>query len=332
MSQGNRDQNIPALLAALLITIALAGGAYWFIGRPLLRQFSGATPSSPPAAGNESPPAATPPQADPSLNPLDDLDTSLPNPAVLTIDGSVTLVALVKQFQLAYTQVNPDIPSTYGVPDGQPNGSNAGLQHLLNDEVALAFSSRPLTAEERQAGLQAIPFARDALAVVIGQNNSFDGSLSLSQLKQIFQGQLTHWSEVGGPDTPIRVINRAADSGTHSLFKDLVLLGQDFAPDGPTFTTLAQDETTPMLRALEANGIGYSTVQQVVDQSTVKIVPIEGTLPTDAEAVRQGTYPLSRVVYVVVPQPTSPAVQEFIAMILSDQGQSIVERVGFLAL
>ncbi|ASC70455.1 phosphate-binding domain protein [Halomicronema hongdechloris C2206] len=240
MSQGNRDQNIPALIAALLITIALAGGAYWFLGRPLLRQFSNSpAPSSTPDSTN-SPTPSPAPQARDSLNSLDDLDTSLPNPAVLTIDGSVTLVALVKQFQLAYTQVNPNIPTTYGVPAGQPNGSNAGLQHLLNDEVVMAFSSRPLTAEERQAGLQAIPFARDALAVVVGQTNPFNDSLTLSQLQQIFQGQLTNWSELGGPNAPIRVINRAADSGTHSLFKDLVLLGQDFAPDGPTFTTLTQ--------------------------------------------------------------------------------------------
>jgi phosphate transport system substrate-binding protein len=62
-------------------------------------------------------------------------------------------------------------------------------------------------------------------------------------------------------------------------------LGGIFAPDGPNFTTLPRDETTPMLRALGNNGIGYSTVQQVANQQTVRIVPIDGMSPTDVGLV-----------------------------------------------
>jgi phosphate transport system substrate-binding protein len=323
-----RSQNdtVPLVLA-LLITAGLLAAGVWFLrGKliPDLGQFSSQ------ASGNQSSSESTSQTA--SSESAFQLDTALPDPEELTIDGSVTMVALMKQLQLAYTQVNPALPTTYGVPDGRPNGTNAGIQNLVNGSVWMAASSRPLTAEERTAGLQSIPIARDALAIVVGADNPFTGSLTLDQLKQIFQGQITNWSQVGGADLPIRVINRSPNGGSSTFFRDVVLLGESFAPDGQNFTTLTQDETTPLLRALGNDGISYSTVQQVENQKTVRIIPIEGISPTDREAVKANEYPISRVVYLVVKQQTSPAVKQFIEMARSPQGQQIVQRVGFIPL
>jgi phosphate transport system substrate-binding protein len=248
---------------------------------------------------------------------------------VLSIDGSVSLVALIKQLQVAYLQVNPNIPTTYGLPDGKPNGTNTGIQNLINGKVNLAVSSRPLKPEELQAGLKAVPVARDALAIAVGVDNPYQGGLTLEQLRQIFQGKITNWSQVGGPNLPIRVINRSPNSGTYTFFKDVVLLGGDFAPDGPNFTTAQQDETTPLLRALGRDGITYSSVTQLENQKTVRIVSIDGVAPTDQNAVKTGRYPISRVAYLVVPKQTSPAVQQFIELALSAQGQQVVQRYGF---
>ena len=87
-----------------------------------------------------------------------------------------------------------------------------------------------------------------------------------------------------------------------------------------------------MLKALENNGIGYTTVAQAVNQQTVRLISVEGVSPTDETAVKAGSYPLSRVVYLVVRQKTSPAVKQFIDLVLSAQGQQTVKRVGFLPL
>ncbi|WP_205370739.1 phosphate ABC transporter substrate-binding protein [Thermoleptolyngbya sp. PKUAC-SCTB121] len=330
MSQGKND--IAALLVALMVTVGLIGGGLWFFGRQFLNGNGGG--NSPIATSPDAPdpaslnPASPPPAAGGATN----LETSVPDPAVLTIDGSVTMVSLMKRLQLAYAQTNPGLPTTYGVPDGRPNGTNAGIQNLANGTVVLAASSRPLNAAEAQSGLVGVPIARDALAVVVGRDNPYTGGLTLDQLKRIYQGQITNWSEVGGPNAPIKVINRANDSGTQSFFKDVVLLGGDFAPEGPNFTTLPRDETTPMLRALGNNGIGYSTVQQVVNQQTVRIVPIDGVQPTDIAAVKNGTYPISRIVFLVARRQTSPAVKQFIDMALSSSGQQIVQQSGFIPL
>jgi phosphate transport system substrate-binding protein len=323
MSQGNNKDTLP-LIFSLILTLGLIGGGIWFFGRQFLPGAQSSAPSSNPSATGSEQTSAPPNPAQ-----VTQLDTSEADPSVLTLDGSVTLVALIKQFQLAYSQLNPALPTTYGVPDGKPNGSNQGIENLIKGEVVMAVSSRPISGSELQAGLRAIPIARDAIAIVIGINNPFQGSLTLDQLKQIYTGQITNWSQVGGDNIPIKAINRATSSGTGSFFKDAVLLGENFAPDGNNFITLPRDETTPMLQALGNNGIGYTTVSQAVNQQTVRLIPIEGVSPSDAAAVKAGKYSLSRVVYLVVRQKTSPAVKQFIDLVLSEQGQQTVQRLGF---
>jgi phosphate transport system substrate-binding protein len=317
----------------LLITAGLAGGGYWFFTKNNPNGLQNVINTNPqPTPNNPSTPDN--PNNNPSNNPtvIASLVTSLPNPSVLNMDGSVTMVALVKRLQASYAQANLNLPTTYGVPDGKPNGTNAGLKNLINGTVAIAASSRPLKPQEIQSGLVGVPVARDALAVVVGINNPYKGGLTVEQLRGIFQGKITNWSQLGGADLPIKVINRAADSGTQSFFKDTVLLGDNFAADGTNFSTLPRDETTSMLQALGNNGIGYSTVQQVATQRTVRVVAIDGVAPTDVSATRSGVYPISRVVLLVTKKETSPAAKEFIDLALSASGQQIVQQVGFIPL
>jgi len=333
-----RPSGPPPIVYILLLAI-LGGGGWYAYRSGLLDSFlkRGNAPSVPgqiPAAQPQAPtapnlpPAQAPNQPPSAVN----LDTSLPNPAVLQMDGSVTMIRIVLALKSGYSQRNPAIPITYGIPDGKPNGSNAGLKALMEGRIQLAASSRPLNASEVQAGLQAIPVAKDALAVAVGVNNPYKGGLTLHQLADIFQGRITNWSQVGGPDRPIRVLNRAPQSGTYSVFQELVLLGLPFAPDNPPyFTTATQDATTPLLRALGEDGITYSTVDQVQNQQTVRMVPIDGQMPT-REAIQSGRYPLARNVFLVVPQKTSPVVADFINYALSDQGQQIIGRTEFIPL
>ncbi|NJM28539.1 MAG: hypothetical protein HC856_10685 [Pseudanabaena sp. RU_4_16] len=115
----------------------------------------------------------------PTKLPLAAIDTSLPNPKVLTIDGSTTMVGLIQRLRNAYGELNPNIPTTYGQPDGRPNGSNKGLEALLNRSVVLAATARPLNPKEAEAGIQVVAIAHDTLAVVVGSDNPFKGGLSL---------------------------------------------------------------------------------------------------------------------------------------------------------
>jgi len=141
------------------------------------------------------------------------------------------------------------------------------------------------------------------------------GSLSRSQLQQIFRGEISNWSSVGGPDHPIRVLNRPSVSGTNKTFRELVLGGADFGKTA-NITTSDRDATTPLLRLLGSDGISYATFDQVADQQTARIVAINGSLP-DAYS-----YPFQRPLFYVYRKPIDPAVKAFLGFALSADGQS----------
>ncbi|GGA39436.1 phosphate ABC transporter substrate-binding protein [Okeania sp. KiyG1] len=249
------------------------------------------------------------------------------------MDGSVTMVKLIKLIENAYEQKYPNTPITYGVPEGRPNGSNQGIKNLLENRVQIAAISRTLRPEENsQANIKLIPIAQDALAVVVGINNPYKGSLTLDQLKDIYQGKIVNWSEVGGDDLPIKVINRSTKSGSYNFFQDVVLLGESFAPDSSNFITFQRDVTTPILRELKNNGISYTTVAQAKNQTTVRIVPINGMSPVDKTTLNNDNYPLSRSVFLAVPNQTSLAVKKFLELALSTKGQQLVKQADFIPL
>lgn len=327
MANKSNNQETFTLVLSLLITLGLLGFGVWFFRNSLPFVSNQQTQ---PSANSSQQQTAIPSTAQ-TLN-TSSLDTSLPNPSVLTIDGSVTIVALMKQLQIAFNPVNPSLPTTYGLPDGSPNGTNKGIQNLKDGKVLIAASSRPLKSDEAQAGLVQVPIARDALAIAVGVNNPYKGELTMEQLKGIFQGKITNWSQVGGPNLPIKVINRSPDSGTYTFFQEVVLLEESFAPDSTNFTTIKKDETTSLLRSLGDNGITYSTVSQLENQKTVRIVSVNGISPTDQTAIKNSTYPISRVVSLVVPRKTSPGAKQFIDFAISPSGQQIVQRVGFIPL
>jgi phosphate transport system substrate-binding protein len=321
MSQGKETT---VLVLSLLVTAGLAGGGYWFFSQ----QKSAVTSTTETATPIAQSPTST--ETTPSSSSNLTIDASLPNPSVLGIDGSTTMVALIRELRNGYSQVNPNIPTTFGLPDGRPTGSSQGLQNLINGNIAIAASSRPLKAAETQSGIQLVPIAKDAIAVVVGINNPFKGNLTKDQVRDIYQGKITNWSQVGGTNQPIKVINRATTSGTREAFQDIVLLGQTFAPDSANFITWKQDETTAILQDLGNSGISYATVSQVEKQEIVRIIAIDGVMPTDINAVKAGKYPISRSLFLGVKKITSPAAKQFIEFALSPQGQQIIQRLGFI--
>lgn len=253
----------------------------------------------------------------------------------------MTMVKLIKLLRNGYAQVNPSIPTTYGLDptgrpksgeDVRPSGSDKGLKNLIEGKVLLVSLSRPLKPEEAQAGVRAIPIARDAVAVVVGKANSFQGGLTKSQLRDIYLGRITNWEEVGGANLPIKVYNRSLDSGTRDFFQDEVLLGEKFAADGTNFKTWERDETTAVLRVLGNNGIYYTTVSQAEHQEIIRIVSIDGVSPENESAILDRTYPIARYVYLAIPKQTSPAVKQFVDFALSLEGQRIIEQADFVRL
>lgn len=239
-------------------------------------------------------------------------EASVPAGTTINIDGSTSMVLINQALRTSFLNTYPGT-----VVNTAATGSDNGLQALLGGSVNLAAISRPLTAAEQAQGLEAVPVARDRIAIVVGASNPFRRSLSRDQLQQIFRGGITNWSTFGGPDRTIRVINRPSVSGTHKAFRELVLGGADFGRTA-NITSVDRDATTPLLRLLGSDGISYATYGQVADQQTVRVVAIDGSMP-DADS-----YPFQRPLFYVYRKPIDPAVKAFLGFALSADGRSSI--------
>jgi phosphate transport system substrate-binding protein len=165
-----------------------------------------------------------------------------------------------------------------------------------------------------------INIAKDAIAIAIGNNNSFRRGLTQQQIEDIFQGKINNWSILGGESQTIRVINRPEISGTYQVFKEIVLKGNNFGTSS-NITIMQEDATTPLLRALGNDGIGYATYAQVANQRTIRTIAVDGLTPEAAN------YPYQRTLYYVYKQPATPQVEAFLGYALSPLGKQIVSNI-----
>ena len=289
----------PPPIVFILAFLLIAGGGYWFLVHKNKQPESKVTNTQ--STETQITTTTTFPRP-----------TSVASGTVVRVDGSTSMVTINQNLKGGFEK---QFPGTNVATSAR--GSSQGIQSLLAGSVDVAASSRPLTSQEQAQGLEAIPIALDQIAIVVGINNPFNGSLTSNQVKGIFQGQITNWSQLGGANATIRVINRPPVSGTHQTFKEMVLNGENFG-NSSNITTLDRDATTPMLRALGNDGIGYATYAQVQYQQTVRSLPIDNLLPSST------TYPLNRQLFYVYQNPPTQAVRDFLGYATSPQGQQAI--------
>jgi len=301
----------PPIVFILLFLLLAGGGWFFFLNKPA-SQDANNTPTPTPSGGggaNLPPLAPVVGGASPVAASSFALPASVPAGTAVRIDGSTSMVTINQNLKNGF---QGKFSGT--TVDTKANGSEKGIQDLAAGTADIAAISRPLTAQEQGQGLAAVPVALDTIALVVGINNPFKGGLTSAQVQDIFKGNAQDWSNVGGPAGPIKVINRPEISGTHQTFKEQVLSGANFGT-GPNITKLDRDATTPLLQALGNNGIGYATFAQVVNQKTVRVVPVNGATP-DA-----GNYPYQRPLYYAYKNPPSQTVKDFLGYATSPEGQ-----------
>ncbi|MCT7952087.1 substrate-binding domain-containing protein [Ancylothrix sp. C2] len=299
----------PPPIVYILIFLLLAAGGYWFFVMKQPQQETAGTQTQTNQTQtnqNQTNNTSVPQQTGDSVFKL---PAFVPAGTTVSIDGSTSMVAINRSLKVGFQK---QFPSTivYTIA----NGTEKGLEALKSGNVDIAAISRPLTPQEKNQGLVAVPIALDAIAIVVGINNPWKQGLTSGQVEDIFEGDIKDWSKVGGQPSTIRVINRPAISGTHQTFKELVLGGGSFG-SSPNITTLSQDATTPLLQALKNDGIGYATYTQVAQQQTVRVVPVNNLTPDNP------AYPYQRTLFYVYKNPASPQVQAFLGYVTSPQGQ-----------
>lgn len=244
----------------------------------------------------------------------------------LVIKGSDTLGAkLVPQLAEEYKARNAGVSFEIAA-----EGSTTGIAAITDGTAQIGMSSRRAKPTEMSAaqakGVTMKPtiVAFDGMAVIVNGNSPIT-SLTKRQVEQIFTGDVTDWSAVGAPAGKISVYTRNTSSGTYSDWKDLAMKKRDYASSSQK---MAGNEQIASEVAKNANGIGYVGLAYI-HASGIKVVSIDGGTPTK-ESVLSKKYPYARpTFYYTNGEPTGEAAK-FIEFTLSDEGQRIVEQVGFV--
>lgn len=237
---------------------------------------------------------------------------AVPAGSVMKIGGSTSMVQINQALKIGFEQKFPGVQAFPGA-----TSSSKGLTDLAAGSIDLTGISRELTAAEKAQGLVSIPITQDKIAIVLGIANDLRTGLTADQVTKIFTGEFTNWSKVGGKSLPIRAILRPNNSGTHQSFQEIGLQGKKFGT-GSNFKILDRDATTPLLQALGADGIGYATFAQVANQSTVRSVVIDGSMPDAAN------YPYKRTLSYVYKGQPNDAVKAFLGFATSSEGQQLI--------
>ena len=194
--------------------------------------------------------------------------------------GSTSMKNVIAALTEGFAEVEPGVTVSY-----DPTGSGAGITGAADQTLDIGLSSRALKDDEK-VDVEGTTIALDGIAIIVNNASKVE-DLTVDQLKQMFTGEITNWSEVGGDDGEIVLIGREAGSGTRDGFESIV--------DVKDSCKYAQELTATgaVISAVEANplAIGYASLSAVGD--TVKMVTVGG-VECSEETVKDGSYEVQR--------------------------------------
>ena len=340
MSQKNETA---VLVLALLTTLGLVGGVYWWLARSYDIKLGSINSN----------------QSQQNLQSAGETFTSVQNlpSGLFSYGGSSTWAPIRKQADSAIETALPKFQLRYTNPITGAPGSGTGIEMLLSNQLAFSQSSRPVKdkeyqqAQQRGFKLEEIPVAIDGIAIAVNNNLNIPG-LTLAQIKDIYTGKITNWQQIGGENLAIVPYSKISEGGTVEFFVDNVLEKEDFGKNVQKI-----DTTTEGLRKVAQNpgGIYYASAPEVVGQCIVKPLPIGRTSselitpykqpyiqPTDCpqkrnqlniDAFKSDKYPMTRRLFVVVKkngQIDELAGVAYTKLLLTDEGQNLISQAGFV--
>jgi phosphate transport system substrate-binding protein len=240
----------------------------------------------------------------------------------LSVNGSTTVTPIMQKVAEVYSAADLEVSGT---------GSGDGITALIDGRTDVAMASRKMKDKEKEdaaaKGLKPVEvvIARDGIAIVVHPSNTVTG-LTLEQVKDIFLGKITNWSQVGGPDRQIVPVTRDSSSGTFEVFEELVMAKEPIVSGAVTQNS---NGTVRTAVAGSEGAIGYVGLGYV--DKTIKALAIDGTLPSN-DSVNNGSYKIARDLNLYYPEGASQAVLDLVKFVLSQDGQKIVAEEGFIPL
>ncbi len=256
------------------------------------------------------------------------------------VDGSSTVFPIMEAVAEEFAKAAPHIKVPVGV-----SGTGGGFKRFCSGETAISTASRPITpsevtlAESNKIEFIELPIAFDALSIVVSPKNDWVKSITIEQLKKIYSaGAATKWNEIDPtwPDRAMKVFSPGTDSGTFDYFKEAVL-----GKDGKMRADMSVSEDDNVLVigvGGDRDAIGFFGLAYFEENTDkLRAIPVIGAdkapVAPQASTVNDGTYPLSRplFIYVNAKNAHAPEVVALVDFVLA-KVNAIVDEVGYVEL
>ena len=252
------------------------------------------------------------------------------------LDGATALYPVYSAFAQA---VYPE--GRYEVYDGEvmSNMTDVAYSNLIHGEVDVIFVAGPSKhqlqmAEDAGKELQLTPIGKESFVFFVNSKNKV-ADLTLDEIKGIYSGKITNWKEIGGKKKAIRAFQRPEDSGSQTALQNL--MGDTPIMDAPVENVVGLmggiiNEVSTYHNYDNAIGFTYRYYStQMVQNDKIRLLKINGIEP-NVETIRSGEYPITGELYAVTAGSENPHIDELIDWILSEQGQAIIEKTGYVSI
>ncbi len=242
------------------------------------------------------------------------LQDSVAPDTTITIDGSPSMAGINQSLKESFEQRYPGSSVVVST-----SSDEQALQALMAGTIDLAALGRALSAAEEDPTLTSVPVTREKIAIIVGRDNPFQGDLTFGNFAAIFRGEITNWAQLGGPNVPIRFIDRPATSDTRLALADYQIFEGKPFQTGATAVQVSEDDTAAVVRELGNDGISYAVVSEVANQDAVRPLSMHNTLPDDPR------YPYSQPRNYIYRGEASLPIEAFLGFATNADGQVAVE-------
>lgn len=271
-------------------------------------------------------------------------DTTPPAEPIMTleeypvVDGSTANLPMMHEIMSRVTGITTE-EAAIQTKCSKTSGAWFELAHGNSDLLLVYEASEGTKAELDNIGteLEITPIGRDALVFIVNEDNPIN-DLTEQQLIDIYSGEITNWSQLGGEDREILPFQRPESSGSQSLFMKLLMTGTT-PIDAPT--EMRPTEMGGLIETLasynnSANALGYSVfyyASYMYQQPGLKFVSVNGVMPSD-DTIADGSYPLLNEYYLAIraDEPADSKTRELQQWILSDKGSQAIRDAGYIPL
>ena len=242
----------------------------------------------------------------------------------IVLTGASTIAPLAAEIGKRFEEQNPGVRV-----DVQTGGSARGVSDVRSGSNDVGMVSRPLKDDEKD--LYAFDIARDGVCVILHRDNPVS-TLTDAQIIDVYTGKITNWSQVGGKDAPITVVNKAEGRSTLELFCHYFKLKNS---DIKAKVVIGDNEQGIKTVADNPNAIGYVSIGtaefDTAHGTPIKLLAVGGVEAT-SENVANGTFPLSRPLNLATKSAPEGLVKEFLDFATSDKVHDLIREQSFVPL